>query len=154
MIHQLIRQQQIPTDMKAVWDFFATPRNLERMTPEGLGFEITHCTAEDMHVGQMIGYKIQLAPMVKVNWLTEITHVQDNSESQRFFVDEQRIGPYKIWHHIHRFESNEDGVLMTDEVTYVMPFGPIGAIAHALKVKQQLEDIFDQRAAFTKEFFS
>ena len=153
MIHQLVRKQLVPADLDKVWDFFATPRNLERMTPKDLKFEITHLNSEDMHQGQMIGYKIQLAPLATVTWLTEITHVIADSDTERFFVDEQRTGPYKIWHHIHRFEAGEEGVMMTDEVTYVMPFGPLGEIVHALKVKSQLENIFDQRAEFTEAFF-
>lgn len=154
MIHQLIRTQHIPASLEQVWEFFATPKNLEKMTPDDLKFEITHLNADSMFQGQMIGYKIQLAPIVNLTWLTEITHIKDDSDTLRYFVDEQRTGPYKIWHHLHQFEAVDGGVLMTDEVTYLMPFGPLGEIAHALKVKSQLEGIFTQRAEFTEKWFT
>ncbi len=103
-----------------------------------------------MHPGQMIGYKVKVAPFIWLTWLTEITIVND----QKSFIDEQRLGPYKIWHHIHRFETQDDDVLMTDEVTYVMPFGILGKIAHALFVKRKLQHIFDERKRLTDAIFT
>ena len=150
MIYHLKREQTLQCSIEQAWAFFATPRNLDKLTPDSVGFKITHCTSEDMHQGQMIGYKVKVAPFIWVNWLTEITMVDDN----KTFIDEQRIGPYKIWHHIHRFETQENSVLMTDEVTYVMPFGLIGKITHALFAKSKLRHIFDERQRLTDAIFN
>ncbi len=150
MIHQLERQQQLNCTIEQAWEFFSSPKNLDRLTPDSVGFKITHCQSDVMHEGQIIGYKIKIAPFIWVNWLTEITHV----EYQKSFVDDQRVGPYKLWHHTHRFEENAEGVMMTDHVTYVMPFGLIGSIAHALFVKKQLKHIFDERRRLCEEIFN
>ena len=150
MIYQLKRTQTLNCSINQAWSFFSTPRNLDRLTPDSVGFKITHCTSEVMHQGQMIGYQVKVAPFIWVKWLTEITMVDDHSS----FIDEQRLGPYKIWHHIHRFEKQKNCVLMTDEVTYVMPFGILGRIAHALFVKKKLQHIFDERQRLTEAVFS
>lgn len=150
MIYQLHREQQLPCTLDEAWEFFSTPRNLDRLTPDSVGFKITHCESDSMHEGQIIGYKVKIAPLIWVNWLTEITHVEERTT----FIDDQRIGPYKVWHHTHRFEENEHGVLMTDDVTYVLPFGIFGQLAHALFVKRQLQHIFDERARLTDALFS
>ena len=150
MIYQLKRQQILNCSIEQAWSFFSTPRNLDRLTPDSVGFKITHCAPETMQPGQMIGYKVKVAPFIWVTWLTEITMIDD----LRSFIDEQRLGPYKIWHHIHRFEAQENNVIMTDEVTYVMPFGILGKIAHALFVKSKLQHIFDERQRLTDAIFS
>ena len=149
-MHHLYRQQQLNCTLDEAWDFFSNPRNLEKLTPSSIGFDITHCKSEVMHVGQMIGYRIKIAPMIWVKWLTEITYVED----KKCFIDDQRIGPYKVWHHTHSFEENADGVLMTDDIVYAMPFGIIGDIAHTLNVKNKLHHIFDERKRLTDELFS
>lgn len=149
-MHHLQRQQQLNCSLDEAWDFFATPRNLDKLTPSSVGFDITHCESDVMHVGQMIGYRIKIAPMVWVKWLTEITLVDEKKR----FIDDQRIGPYKVWHHTHLFEENSDGVLMTDDIMYALPFGPLGTIAHALHVKSKLKHIFDERRRLTDELFS
>ncbi len=142
MIHQLHRTQFIAAKLEAVWDFFATPDNLNFLTPPELHFE-TLTPPNRMYAGQVIAYRIRLLPGIRVRWLTEITHVQE----QDFFVDEQRIGPYKLWHHEHRFEPKYGGVEMTDHVTYALPFGPLGGLIHRLWVRRTLERIF----AFRRE---
>lgn len=103
-----------------------------------------------MHLGQMIAYRVKVAPLVWVKWLTEITVVETN----KHFVDDQRIGPYKVWHHTHTFEENEQGVLMTDDVVYALPFGPLGQLVHAIYVKSQLKHIFDERHRLCNELFN
>ncbi|BDS05493.1 SRPBCC domain-containing protein [Oceaniferula spumae] len=150
MIYQLHREQLLPCSLDDAWEFFSTPRNLDRLTPDSVGFKITHCESETMHEGQIIGYKVKVAPMIWVTWLTEITLVDD----RKTFIDDQRVGPYKVWHHTHRFEEKEDGVLMTDDVTYVLPFGIFGRLANALFVRRQLNHIFDERARLTDAIFS
>ncbi|MFK7910176.1 MAG: hypothetical protein AB8F34_06185 [Akkermansiaceae bacterium] len=150
MIYQLEREQHLNCSLDQAWEFFSTPRNLDRLTPDSVGFKITHCSSETMHEGQIIGYKVKVAPLVWLTWLTEITHV----DHKKSFIDDQRIGPYKVWHHTHRFEQRDGGVVMTDQVTYVMPFGIFGKIAHALFVKNKLAHIFDERERLCGAVFS
>lgn len=108
-----------------------------------MGFIITSGTPAKMYPGQIISYKVAPFPGFKTNWVTEITHVSEG----RFFVDEQRFGPYRMWHHEHHFEVHENGVLMTDRVSYKLPFGIFGRIVHALFVEEQLKQIFSYRIA-------
>jgi len=150
MIYQLKREQHINCSLDEAWAFFSTPRNLDKLTPESVGFKITQCDSDTAHEGQMIAYKVKVAPLTWVTWLTEITKVNEKES----FIDDQRIGPYKIWHHTHRFKELEDGVLMTDDITYVMPFGLIGVIVHALFVKNKLRHIFDERKRLCEQYFS
>lgn len=89
----------------------------------------------------IITYKVSPLLGIKLNWVTEITHVKD----KQYFVDEQRIGPYAMWHHEHKIEPIEGGVLMTDIITYQPPMGFLGVIANSLFIKKQLQDIFDYR---------
>jgi len=148
-MYHLHREQWLPCNIDQAWEFFSTPRNLDRLTPDAVGFKITHLLSEQMHPGQIIGYKVKVAPFIWLNWLTEITHV----DALKFFVDDQRIGPYKLWHHTHRFEEKDGGVLMTDNVTYEMPFGPLGRLIHVLFVKNKLRHIFDERERLTNTIF-
>ncbi len=150
MIHHLHRQQPLNCSLEEAWEFFSTPLNLNRLTPKSVGFKIIHCAEGSMHQGQIIAYKVKVAPFIWLTWVTEITFVED----KKSFVDDQRIGPYKLWHHTHQFEETDDGVVMTDSVVYVMPFGIFGKIAHALFVKRQLQHIFDERKLLTDGIFN
>ena len=149
-ICHLRREQQLNCTLDEAWEFFSTPRNLDKLTPKSVGFKITHCASEAMHEGQIISYKIKVAPLIWLSWLTEISHVEHRSK----FVDNQLSGPYKVWHHTHRFVENDQGVLMTDEVAYVMPFGLIGNVVNALFVRRQLDHIFDERRRLVGEIFT
>ena len=148
--YQLIKTQQLPAPIADVWDFISSPANLKQITPVHMGFEVTHDSGKGkMYPGMIIMYKVSPLLGIKLTWMTEITHVRD----QEYFVDEQRIGPYKMWHHQHKIEPILNGVLMTDIVTYQPPFGFIGAIANALIIKGQLEAIFEYRCqALEKRF--
>lgn len=148
-MHYLERKQQLNCNLDQAWEFFSTPRNLDKLTPKSVGFKITHLTAEEMYKGQIIGYKIKIAPFTWVKWVTEITHVDNKVE----FIDDQRVGPYQLWHHRHRFEKNDNGVLMRDEVVYAMPFGFLGQLVHGLFVKRQLQHIFNERARLCADVF-
>jgi ligand-binding SRPBCC domain-containing protein len=123
-MHHILRKQQLHFSLDNAWDFFSKPRNLAKLAPSSVGFKITHCKSDVMHVEQMIGYRIKIAPMIWVKWLSEIPLVEDKKR----FIDDQRIGPYKVWHHTHQFEENTDGVLMTDDILYALPYGPLGSI--------------------------
>jgi len=140
-IYTLEVQQILTISREEAWDFFSSPGNLAKITPPHMGFVITSGTPEKMYPGQIISYKVAPFPGFKTNWVTEITHVSEGS----YFVDEQRFGPYRMWHHEHRFEVQNGGILMTDRVSYKLPFGIFGQIAHALFVKKQLEQIFEFR---------
>lgn len=140
-IYTLEVQQILTISREEAWNFFSSPGNLAKITPPHMGFVITSGTPAKMYPGQIISYKVAPFPGFKTNWVTEITHVSEGS----YFVDEQRFGPYRMWHHEHRFEVQNGGILMTDRVSYKLPFGIFGQIAHALFVKKQLEQIFEFR---------
>lgn len=148
--YQIVKQQKLPASITEVWAFISSPVNLKEITPEKMGFEVTHNTGYGkMYPGMIITYKISPVLGIKLTWLTEITHVEDFE----YFVDDQRIGPYRMWHHQHKIEAIDRGVLMTDIVTYQPPFGVIGAIANAIFIKKQLQTIFDYRTiAMEKRF--
>lgn len=148
-IHVLNSEQELPITMNEAWEFFSTPANLEKLTPKNLQFKILTCSHSSMVQGQIISYKIRLMPLVWMNWVTEITHVEEG----KCFIDDQRSGPYKIWHHRHTFTETENGVLMKDQVHYLLPFGIIGKLVHLLFVKAQLKRIFEYRTTMLNEKF-
>ena len=148
-IYTMELTQELPIDIDTAWDFFSSPKNLAQITPPYMGFLITSQNIEKMHVGQIITYKIGILPGIKQNWVTEITHIQD----KLFFVDEQRFGPYALWHHQHHFEKTDDGILMTDILHYKVPFGLIGTIADALFVDNKIEEIFNYREKAVERIF-
>lgn len=149
-IYKLERHQHVPITIDQAWDFFSSPKNLKKITPDYLGFEITSDSQlEKMYAGMIITYIVKPLLGIPLRWMTEIKHVDEPN----FFVDEQRVGPYKIWHHEHHFKEVEGGVDMQDIIHYAMPFGVLGRIAHGLFVKKQLNGIFDYRIkAINKEF--
>lgn len=139
----LRKTQILPISLDEAWDFFSSPKNLKEITPDYMDFKI-HTPAdelESMYPGQMISYTVRPLLGLPLQWTTEITHVEDKN----FFVDEQRVGPYTMWHHQHHFEEIDGGVLMTDIVHYMLPLGPLGWVARKLFVERQLEGIFDYR---------
>jgi len=149
-IFQFYTEQKIPASINDVWDFISSPKNLQRITPDYMGFEIsTKHLSEEMYAGMMISYKVKPMLNIKMNWLTEITHIEENI----FFVDEQRHGPYKIWHHEHRITPIDGGTLMNDLVTYQPPFGFIGNIANTLIIKPKINQIFEYREQALIEIF-
>jgi ligand-binding SRPBCC domain-containing protein len=142
--------QKVPGDIATIWDFISSPRNLKTITPPYMGFEITSkIDSEKMYAGQIISYKVSPVAGIQLNWVTEITHVVQN----QYFVDEQRFGPYQLWHHKHFIKAIEGGVEMYDLVHYKLPFWFLGDIAHAVFVKQQLNEIFDYRYKKMEEIF-
>ena len=148
-IHTLVQEQRLPITPAAAWEFFSSPRNLDEITPRKLGFEMVSLPGEKIHEGQIIIYQVKLLPGIWMPWVTEIKAV----DVGKSFVDEQRIGPYKFWHHRHTFEEIPGGVLMRDLVHYGLGFGPLGAIAHALFVRAKLEMIFGfRRETLVKRF--
>lgn len=149
-VYQISRTQKIPASREKIWEFISSPKNLKKITPEYMGFEITNPDLpEKMYPGMIISYKVKPVAGIKMTWVTEITHVKE----KEYFVDEQRVGPYSIWHHQHKIEDIDGGVLMTDIVTYKPPMKFIGAIANSFFIKKQLKNIFDYREkALEKEY--
>ncbi|MBL7859751.1 MAG: SRPBCC family protein [Cyclobacteriaceae bacterium] len=149
-IYTLQRTQFLPISMAEAWDFFSTPRNLSKITPEHMGFNILYVSGgEKTYAGQIIRYHVQILPGIKVHWVTEITHVQE----PEYFVDEQRFGPYALWHHQHRFKAVAGGVEMTDEVNYAIPVGFLGRLAHWLFVGREVNRIFEHRFTVLERYF-
>ena len=148
-VHVLKQQQVLPISLQEAWDFFSTPRNLNQITPSDLGFTMTYCSSEKMVEGQIITYRIRIAPLIHLAWVTEITSVKEPQS----FIDNQISGPYSLWHHRHFFEETPEGVLMTDLVHYALPFGPFGSIAHAVFVRRKLEHIFTYRRQTLEKHF-
>lgn len=140
-IHRLEQRQRLPISLEAAWDYFSSPANLNEITPPDFGFRITSPPEPAMHEGQIITYQVKVAPLVWVCWVTEIKCVDE----RRTFIDEQRFGPYKFWHHRHSFEETEEGVIMTDVVHYALPFGWLGSLAHVVFVRSKLKWIFEYR---------
>ena len=140
--YQLHKSQKVKASVDEVWDFISSPQNLKEITPDHMGFDIISENLPDkMYPGMIICYLVKPLPIMKTKWVTEITQVED----QKYFVDEQRIGPYAMWHHQHFIEPIEGGVIMRDIITYSPPFGFLGAIANALLIKKKLRLIFDYR---------
>ena len=148
--YQFKRSLKINASVNEVWDFISSPKNLKEITPEYMGFDITTTNLpEKMYPGMMISYIVKPILGIKTLWVTEITHVQE----QKYFVDEQRVGPYAIWHHEHVIEKTDEGVLMTDIVSYKPPFGFLGSLANKLFIQRKLNEIFDYRTkALMKKF--
>ena len=149
-IYELEKEQLLKTDIESAWEFFSNPLNLNDITPPSLKFRITSELKNEMYSGQIITYRIGLLPGIKQNWVTEIKSVEKN----KMFIDEQRFGPYKFWHHKHIFKETDSGVLMTDLIHYSLPFGFIGKLAHKLFVQDKLEEIFDFRYKILEEKFN
>ena len=148
-IHTLIQSQEVPISLSESWEFFSKPENLNEITPPDLEFRITSGKPEPMHDGQIVTYKIRVAPLIWNTWVTEIKGVIPEKQ----FIDEQRSGPYKFWHHLHEFEKTENGTLIKDIVNYSLPFGLFGNIAHSIYVKKKLAEIFGYRKKILTEKF-
>ncbi len=141
-IYQLERRQIVPLRLLECWRFFSDPRNLERITPPALHFTVKSSLPPEVYPGLMIEYTVTPLLGIPLSWLTEIVHV----EPPHRFVDEQRAGPYRIWHHEHRFRAMpEGGTEVHDLVTYVPPLGPLGALLNRFLIQPQLESIFGYR---------
>ena len=144
-------ETDLPIPLAEAWDFFSSPLNLAKITPEKMNFVITSNFTADtkMYPGMFISYKVSPLLGIKMNWVTEITHVKEGE----YFVDEQRTGPYAIWHHEHHFTEIKGGVHMTDILTYAIPYGIIGRIANKLIVEKEVKTIFAYRDEEIKKLF-
>jgi len=147
-IYTLEAEQALPITQQEAWAFLSSPANLAKITPPHMGFVITYKDVQAMHPGQIITYNIGILPGIVTGWVTEITHVEEG----RYFVDEQRFGPYTMWHHEHWIEPAETGIVMKDRVAYKLPFGPFGHVAQPF-IKRQLTEIFRYRKIALEKMF-
>ncbi len=148
-IYTLKARQILPLSLDEAWMFISDPQNLAKLTPTHMGFKITSGQTDEMYPGQIISYRIALLPGVYTSWVTEITHVQ----RKKYFVDEQRFGPYKMWHHEHFLEKSEDGVIMQDKVSYKLPMGIVGGVLGSALINKQLRNIFTHRFQVLEQMF-
>lgn len=146
----LKKEQFLKTDIKSAWDFFSNPANLSKITPPWLNFKIVSPLPEKMYPGMIVEYRVHPFWDIPVKWITEITHVNE----PYFFVDEQRFGPYKFWHHKHFFKETDGGVHMNDEVHYILPMGFLGKILNDIIVKNRLKEIFEYRFETLEKIFN
>ena len=149
-MYTLKRSLVVDTTVEKAWDFISRPENLNLITPEDLSFQIVSEVPEDMFDGLLIEYLVTIPIMGKQKWLTEIKHIKEYVS----FVDEQRVGPYKLWYHYHKVEPVEGGVLFTDEVTYEPPFSIFGKIANSIFIRKTLDRIFDHRTVKFEELLT
>ena len=140
-IYRLETVQKLPISQKEAWDFLSDPKNLKRITPDYMGFEILSGAVDKMYAGQIIQYLVTPVMNIPTKWVTEITHVDEGN----YFVDEQRFGPYSLWHHKHFIKPIPNGVEMVDIIDYKIPLGILGQLVHPILVAPKLKEIFEYR---------
>ncbi|MDP2162608.1 MAG: SRPBCC family protein [Flavobacterium sp.] len=148
-IYRLHTKQNLPITLNEAWDFLSSPKNLKTITPDYMGFNILSGAEKEMYPGQIIQYIVTPVLGIPTKWVTEITHVRD----KEYFVDEQRFGPYALWHHKHFLKEIPGGVEMEDIVDYKLPMGILGQMVHPILVKPKLKEIFDYRQKKLIELF-
>ena len=148
-IYTLHKKQNLPISVDEAWDFLSNPRNLKTITPDYMGFHILSGADRPMFPGQIIQYIVTPVLGIKTKWVTEITHVKD----KEYFVDEQRFGPYALWHHKHFIKPIEGGIEMEDIIDYKVPMGILGQMLHPILVKPKLEEIFNYRTTKLEALF-
>ncbi len=149
-MHLWKSSQQLPLTLDECWEFFTCPGNLKILTPKHLGFEqTTEDEKAKIYPGQLITHRIKPVLNIPIEWVTEITHV----EKPHYFIDEQRFGPYKFWHHEHRFIRKDKGVEVVDIIHYKIPLGPLGELLHRFKIQRDLQEIFNYRRTKLEELF-
>ncbi len=148
-IYTLRKKQKLPITVEEAWNFLSNPANLKTITPDYMGFDILSGADRDMYPGQIIQYIVKPVLGIKTKWVTEITHVADN----KYFVDEQRFGPYALWHHKHFIKAIDNGVEMEDIIDYKLPLGWLGQMMQPIMVKPKLEEIFSYRKEKLEQLF-
>ena len=148
-IYRLHKKQKLPISMQEAWEFLSDPKNLKTITPDYMGFNILSGADKPMYAGQIIQYIVTPVLGIKTKWVTEITHVHN----LKYFVDEQRFGPYALWHHKHFISEIDGGIAMEDIIDYKLPFGILGQLFQPILVKPKLEEIFNYRKKKLEELF-
>jgi len=148
-VHHLKQSQTLPVDREVLWEFISVPQNLNKITPPDMAFEIIGEPPEKTYTGLLLEYRVKVPLLGWSTWLTEIKYVEEGVS----FMDEQRVGPYKLWLHTHKLEDVDGGTRMTDDIRYLVPLGPIGLLANAVFVGRTLRRIFDYRRVKMEEIF-
>ena len=149
-LFRLIQQQQLPGSIETAWDFFSTTENLDKITPPDMEFKILTGAGQRAFEGQIITYRIKPIFNIPMYWVTEMTHLRE----LEYFVDEQRIGPYRFWHHLHRFTPKDNGVFMEDILDYALPYGMFGQFLGQRFIHQRIKDIFTYRQQILDQIFN
>lgn len=142
-MYTLHKETTVDTTMEQAWEFISHPENLNLITPPDMAFEIRSPLPKDMFEGMLVEYRVKIPVIGTQPWLSEIKHIVPGTS----FVDEQKIGPYKLWYHYHAIEPCHNGIRFIDHVTYEVPFGILGKLAHTLFIARTLERIFNYREA-------
>ena len=149
-IYQYKTSQKLNISKNDAWNFFSNPANLSKITPNWLNFQVTSSLPEKMYAGLIVTYLVHPLFNIPQTWVTEITHVNEGN----YFVDEQRFGPYKMWHHEHIFKESDNGkILMEDIVSYAVPFGFIGGIVNSIVISKKIAEIFNHRSKVLEKLF-
>jgi len=148
-IYRLKKSISLPITIEECWEFFSSPKNLKIITPNYMGFDIIDLEDTKMYAGQIIKYNVSPILGLNMKWVTEISNVEIN----KFFVDEQRFGPYKFWHHKHKFEVIDGGIKVIDILDYALPLGFIGKIFEPFLIRPKIEEIFSFREKKLVEIF-
>jgi len=148
-IFVLSNHQKLPISKEEAWSFLSSPKNLARITPKSMEFKVISGADRPIYAGQIIEYSVTPLLGIRMKWVTEISHVKEGS----YFVDEQRYGPYALWHHKHFIKEIEGGVEMEDLIHYKLPFGILGAMLQPILVKSKLKEVFDYRTKKLTEIF-
>ena len=148
-IYTLHKKQQLPISLDEAWEFLSNPRNLKKITPDYMSFDIVSKIDRPLYTGQIIQYIVTPLLGIKTKWVSEITHI----EEKKYFVDEQMYGPYALWHHKHFIKEIDGGVELEDIIDYKVPLGILGQIVHPFLVKPKLEEIFNYRQKKLIELF-
>ena len=149
-MHTLKQTQTLPVKREKLWTFISVPQNLNKITPPKMSFKIVGDLPDSAYAGLLLEYKVKIPVLGWTSWLTEIKYVKTGYS----FMDEQRVGPYKLWLHTHTLEDVKGGTKMTDIVHYQMPLGPLGWIAHVFFVRRTLKQIFEYRREKLDDIFS
>ena len=143
-------QTVVPETLDKVWEFFGNPHNLEKITPDFMKFQVlSEQKGKTIYPGMFIRYRVSPIASIPITWVTEITAVRE----QEYFIDEQRAGPYAIWHHEHHFRSTTDGVIMNDRLYYAIPLGFLGQLINQMMISRRIDNIFEYRQHIIQEIF-
>jgi len=148
-IYKIHTKQNLPISKEVAWEFLSNPENLKTITPEYMSFDILSGADRPMFAGQIIEYIVTPIFGIKTKWITEITHVVTG----KYFVDEQRFGPYALWYHKHFIKEIPGGIEMEDVIDYKVPMGILGQLVHPFMVKPKLNEIFEYRRKKLIELF-
>jgi ligand-binding SRPBCC domain-containing protein len=146
----LERIQILPTTIETAWGFFSDPANLNRITPPAMDFRITSPPQTTTYAGQILTYTLRPLFGISMTWTTEITHVSE----PYFFVDEQRFGPYRFWHHQHFFREVPGGVEVRDLVHYLLSHNQMAGLVNRFIVAPRLKKVFNYRTQALNGIFS